>query len=362
MPNGVPEVCQPIARRCRELEELLRRAEEARDACLEELDPRACRNLIQAVADRNADLRNCEVELNRCIEANTPPTSNLQIAGIELTQAIQFFNFNGRGSGLAPNNSLGLVANKGLILRVYVDRTALPTRPIPTRITGRVSYPGKPELTPINGTITARSGATIDRGDPQHTLNFRVPARDCIGTVPFTATVFDPAHPTEDAFRSPPFTINAAFESVPRLPVHIVSIRYTGLGLDLPAPSYLQSVGALRSITDELFPIASSYATDYEVLERDLDFRGARTCGGSWFLLTSDLWVARLFSFTNDVYLGLLPAGVPRNGSIAGCGGGGCGCYFRRRSGHRGARNRSRLGAFPCPLPASGLTWSTRIP
>ena len=48
--------------------------------------------------------------------------SGLNIAGIERTQAIQYFNFNGQGSGYASDNSLALVARKTTILRVYPNR------------------------------------------------------------------------------------------------------------------------------------------------------------------------------------------------------------------------------------------------
>jgi hypothetical protein len=303
MPNGIPAQCQEIQDR---LEQKRNQRNELADRFAETRDPNVRRALTRCLAEE----AKIEEDLQNCVA--TPQASNLRIAGIELTQAIQFFNFNGKGSGLAPNNSVGLVANKGLILRVYVDRTALPNLPVPTRVTGRVSYPGKPELTPINGPINAKSGDTINRGNPQHTLNFRVPARDCTSIVPFTATVFDPAHPTEDAYRSPPFTINAAFEPVPRLRVHIVSFHYTGLGLDLPAPSRSESLGAVLRLTPDVYPVKGIEFTDYEVLPRGQDFRST-TCTGNWNLLTTDLWLARLFSFTNDVYLGLLPAEVPRS-------------------------------------------------
>src|SRR5436190_1851823 len=81
----------------------------------------------------------------------TQPTFNLKIVGFELTQAIQFFNFNGKGSPFEINpvtlqaqfekqNSVPLIARKPTILRVYVDRTILPQYPIPTLLTGIMTY------------------------------------------------------------------------------------------------------------------------------------------------------------------------------------------------------------------------------
>ena len=55
--------------------------------------------------------------------APAPRRSKIAIAGIERTQAVQYFLFNGQGSGFAADNTVPLVANKSMILRVYVDRS-----------------------------------------------------------------------------------------------------------------------------------------------------------------------------------------------------------------------------------------------
>jgi hypothetical protein len=65
--------------------------------------------------------------------------------GIEATQAIQYFNLTGEGSGAAPDNSIRMVANKSTLLRVYpnIDVGASGTRvfpPPPSTITGHVFY------------------------------------------------------------------------------------------------------------------------------------------------------------------------------------------------------------------------------
>lgn len=104
-----------------------------------------------------------------------------------------------------------LVANKDLVLRVYVNYPS----PAGT-VTGTVSYAGHPDLTPLNGPLVAMVAASIDRGDPNQTLNFRVPAAHCTGSVTFTVRVFDPAH-ISDATYSFIRTIALSFDTVPQL-------------------------------------------------------------------------------------------------------------------------------------------------
>ena len=55
--------------------------------------------------------------------------SPLRIFGVERTQATQFFNWNGQGSGAAADNSVPLIAHRGLTLLAYVGDTAAHTYP-----------------------------------------------------------------------------------------------------------------------------------------------------------------------------------------------------------------------------------------
>lgn len=252
------------------------------------------------------------------------PTSNLSISGIERTQATQFFLSNGQGSGYAANNSVPLVAQKDLILRVYVNVANLPWLPKPTSVTGKVSYAGHPDLSPLNGPIAPASASSIDRGNTNHTLNFRVPASHCTGTVSFTVTVFDPAHPNDTAYSSRPVSFSATFDSVPYPRIHGVLIHYTGRGMDIPAPTGFDLVNTLDWVA-RVYPITYfNYSPGCDIVEfsGDLTVGGGGGCGTGWNQLFNMLWNMRAASGTNDVFVGLLPTGVPTSGVI-GCGGGG---------------------------------------
>src|SRR5215510_10434556 len=191
--------------RCRELQDqidALNAEIESLQEALNEVPPSARPGIRARILALGRQVRVLERQLAECLI----PTSNLSIVGIEFTQATQFFHFNGQGSGNAADNSVPLVANKALILRVYVNRTNLPSFPIPASVSGKVSYSSGatsyPDLSPINGPIAATPSATIDRGNANQTLNFLVPAANCTGTLMFTVTAFDPAHAGDPTYSS----------------------------------------------------------------------------------------------------------------------------------------------------------------
>jgi hypothetical protein len=116
----------------------------------------------------------------------------VKILGIEITQAIQHFDLFAE----AWNNSVPLVARKETVARAYID----------SGLTGGFDYGSGPDLLPVTGTLrvwnetgpitalspvtpdatkifSARPEATIERENGFHTLNFRIPWHQVIGTV-----------------------------------------------------------------------------------------------------------------------------------------------------------------------------------
>jgi hypothetical protein len=253
----------------------------------------------------------------------------LPIAGIERTQATQFFKFNNQGSGFAANNTVPLVAQKELVLRIYV-RANSPFWPHPpSTITGKVSYAGHPDLPPSNGPIGALASSAINRGNANHTLNFRIPAAHCVGTVTFNVTVFDPAQPADASSPWLSSKVTVSFDNVPRVRIHGVLIHYTGRGLDIAAPTGLDLVNTLVYV-GKTYPISGFNYTACEVVDfnGDLTVGGGGGCGTGWNQLFNMLWNMRAASGTNDVFVGLLPTGVPTSGVI-GCGGGGVAIAYK---------------------------------
>ena len=255
------------------------------------------------------------------------PPSKLVIAGVERIQAVQYFDINGQGSGYATDNSVPMVARKTLILRVFPAHTGL--LPLFGNVTGTVSYrrwqwpatfTNFPDLSPINASIGARPAGAIDRGNGDHSLNFRVPASNCQGVVQFTVTVYSTANPS---FKSDPISFWLVFQQVPRPRIRGVLIHYTGLGMDIAAPSGIDLINTLAWV-GRVYPIRGFYYTGCDVIDfnGDLTVGGGGGCGTGWNQLWSMLVNMRSASGTNDTYVGLLPSGVPTSGVI-GCGGGG---------------------------------------
>lgn len=271
-----------------------------------------------------------------------PPVSllrGLTIAGVERTQATQFFAFNGQGSGAATDNTVPMVENKSLVLRVYVNYWRLLSPGATLQITGSVTatrirltpFPPVttplPPATPINTPVTAMTSATIQRGQANATLNFLVPASSCQGTVIFTIKVWDVANPS---FASTAQTQLAGFAPVPMPRVHGVLIHYTGTNaahtgnLDIPAPTGADLVNTLAPVI-RVYPIRSFSYTGCTEIDFDGDLTTplpASGCGTGWDDLMETIGNMRSASGTDDVYVGLLPSGVPLGG-VGGCGGGG---------------------------------------
>jgi hypothetical protein len=201
------------------------------------------------VAELRAQVRAVERALEACLEERRMQPPSITITGIEQTQATQFFRPafdpcpDRTGAGPCPENDIRLIAGKTTVLRAYVDVTI--GTPSVTALSGILetrqagSATWDLPLTPYNAPITARRAADIDRGIADHTLNFRIPAARCQGTLETRLTVFDPAHPGETNYTSPSVSRPLQFTRVLPLMLRLIRIRYANAarGLSVPAPT-----------------------------------------------------------------------------------------------------------------------------
>lgn len=281
--------------------------------------------------------------------------TNLRIVGIEVTQGIQYFNFNNQGSGAAgaPDNSNFLVQEKTTVFRVYVDCVNRdPAFPMPTTLTGtaRVSnvygVPVYQQLSPINtALVPAQPSAGINRGNPNYTVNFRLDGWQCKPTdrsrkVHLWVRVTDPNFPSSTdprrSFGSRPETLDFDFfQPSPlvtitdfRLRVFCVRIVYTGPGISTPSlgpPSDEEMAATLSppdSFVSKTLPVSGINYTGNIIKPFDKDLtKGGSGCGTGWGELL-DMLENQRPSRSNDVVVGLLPSGTP-TGVVPGCGRGG---------------------------------------
>ena len=290
--------------------------------------------------------------------------AELVIAGIELTQATQYFSINGQGSEYAPDNSVPLIAQRALILRVYINdrRESQEFALLPKYVGGRITVhrvnPYGPDqhvatLSPINGPIRTRSSAAIDRGDSDQTLNFRLRPALCYGNLRFRVSIleqppvfdnplsmaartltmanFPPVGPI--AFQSPAGTtevtdgvappsvaspegpsptavIHGRFDPVPTFRVRAVLIHYTGDGMDIPAPSGLDFAQTFDYVL-RTYPIGRLEFSDCVEVEYDGDLSApGGGCGPGWGGLLELLYKMAALSDDNDIYVALVPRNV----------------------------------------------------
>lgn len=289
----------------------------------------------------------------------------LVIAGVELTQATQYFSINGQGSDYAADNSVPLIAQRELMLRIYVNDRGVAL--LPKYVTGRVTVyrvnnygPDQhiATLSPTNGPLRAKSSAAIDRGDSDQTLNFRLRAAKCQGTLRFHVsikeqpplfdnplameaeplssvnsspigsmafTLLQPENEAPDLVASPEgpsstAIVHGRFESVPTFRVRAVLVHYTGGGQDIPAPSGLDFAKTFEYVL-KTYPIGRLEFSDCVEIDYDGDLSvPGGGCGPGWEGLLGVLREVAAGSDDNDIYVGLLPNGVMSNNGIIGCG------------------------------------------
>jgi hypothetical protein len=265
-----------------------------------------------------------EMRTQGCLVGPSPePLKVVGIAGLEATQAIQLSNVTKQSSGAAADNSVTLVEGKDTVVRVYPDAPR-DLGSVASTLTGSLNYErwsgsimiGSGTVSPINGPISAVPIARVDRGDPNQTLNFRVPGEACGDTMIFSVTIWDPAHSSDYVYTSLIQTLVMNYREVGELRVHGVLIHWTGTALrgnplDLPSPSALQLVRILAQVL-RMYPVPGFQYTGCEVMNWGESMLGPK----GWQDLLAALAKLSFASGANAVYVGLLPADTPGGGIL----------------------------------------------
>jgi hypothetical protein len=190
------------------------------------------------------------------------PTSNLSVATVEPTQAIQYLH-----ADLPYDNykDVPMVAGKATVLRVYLYQAGHPGLPpigsVSGKLTivpfiGQIALTAEDPISPYNGPISAPGpGGQFDRGSKDYSLNFRIPGDLCHGMVDTVITVFDTAHPSNQVEAPGPRLI---FLDTAPLKVRLVRIRYHNAArqLDVNAAT-LSDVMQMSRITLRTYPVPS---------------------------------------------------------------------------------------------------------
>jgi hypothetical protein len=329
------------------------------------------------VPDLNHIIRILE-SLRDAIDVASPRLTRSAITGMEVTQAIQYYDSAEHLSDLSDrgrDNAATLVAHKSAIVRVYVRPPLGGAGGAGDPVSGTLLVERGRGFGPLatvgtyspvwNRTVTPLDDSYPDeRGSRWRSLNFRIPASDFVGSMRLTVTL--------DDGQSRSVSVTAAL--VQTLRVRLIVVHYNGPStstpapgvapttLDLPAPT-LAEAQATAAISFRAMPVqqTGSFAVASTMnwfAALDDPRVGEGGCSDTW---TGLLWWMRLLR-DNDgnrpdvVYYGLLPAGTPVN--VPGCGEGGLGAgrvgdgaTFVHEIGHGYGFQHTPSGAVGTPDP-----------
>ncbi|XLS27400.1 hypothetical protein ACJD0Z_09345 [Flavobacteriaceae bacterium M23B6Z8] len=252
------------------------------------------------------------------------PRGDLQILDVEVNQATQFFRAAEHldAANVMPDNSMPLIGGKMTGLRFYTDYDATAGLPAISNLSGTLTVRQGGAIANFSplATITPIRTTEIDRAQVDHTLNFAIPAAWCRGRLDISCRIFDAANPAQT---SASFQKTLQFVDVNPLRVYGVGINYTGMGLNLPAPT-IGNLNNTFNFTRRVWPTGDVLTSGFTTIMFSDNMAGvaADGCGSGFNNLLSQL--RDIKGDTDDLVYGLLPTGTPLTG-VAGCGGGGAG-------------------------------------
>jgi len=253
-----------------------------------------------------------------------PPRGDLSITDMEINQAVQFFRASSYldPANVQPDNSIWPVARKNTGIRVYTNWDAGAGLPPISKLTGNLIVQTSSTtltLNPINtgGFIAPLLDAQINMAITDHTLNFMIPAAWCVGIVTVTCQLWDLDSPTSKSSR---YTRTIVFTVVEPLSLYLVGVNYNAVVPNIAAPTQAAISGGLINLI-ETYPIGDLIQTGYTTLNmtKSVTANIASGCGDGFNDLLDDLDDLR--GDSDDIYLGILPAGIsntPGN-SVGGC-------------------------------------------
>lgn len=301
----------------------------------------------------------------------------LSVQGIEVTQAVQYFDSADHltdAADRAADNSLRLVSGKPAWVRVYLS-SIFGT----SGVTGTVEVQRRSNgffwntiatLSPDPSSTTSVPAASASsyaatRGSLAETLNFIVPANEMIGSLRLIARV-------SAGSRTAQASIDVAVTLRQTLRLAGVMISYNGPASSAPmAPNLTIAAPTLTDLQNmagtalTLFPVestASFRAAGNLTLSNHLQDTTFPTsgCGTQWNALHGRVANARTADGNQPgwIYYGLLPTGVPM-GPVGGCGGGGVAVgpinqpgTLAHEAGHACGLAHAPAGGAPNPDPS----------
>ena len=258
--------------------------------------------------------------------------NNLIIEGIEATQATQFYKSSRHlhAPHSEPDNSVPLIEQKHLAIRVYPDLQApwwFPGSTVDGGVWFRridVSDTYKTAFR-LNSPITGRRALSIDRGNRNHTLNFRISDLYTRGRLIVYARVWTDSWGARRY--SPWFGRIFNFTAVPHVRIRAHGIHYQRGAINRPAPP-LSDFLATGVYLRKTYPMSRFNFVSYDVINfgGDLNDTSGGGCGAGWNALWNQLRALYFATGQDASHYGLMQKGIPT--AYGGCGGGNVGASF----------------------------------
>lgn len=251
---------------------------------------------------------------------------DLIIIDSEITQAIQHFRSSEHlnAQNVFPDNSIRLVANKPMFIRLYTDYDSSSGLPNISTISGELEVTSGSMtqiIAPISS-IPAIRNNNIDRGNLNHTLNFLIPENLCRGTVNLKAKIFNRFDISQF---SSDFNKSIFFETFPSLPIIAIGVEYTGDDVndgatesELTAPTLNDFIDVFE-FTEKVYPIPQVVITNYDTIEYDKEIDSDISSGGCDKFGNLLDAIDDFRGDSDDIVYGMVNSGV-KTGSVGGCG------------------------------------------
>ena len=288
------------------------------------------------------DPRLQEIDLDDLV-LRWPPWLGFGIRGVEVTQAVQYYDSDEHLTDAAdrqPDNAVTLVAGKPAWVRVFVrsgwrsgDIAGVTgTISVRRREFGFIYLPAGTLTAQPPGSVTARRNPpyATERGSLGYTLNFIIPASMMCGHLRLDISIQSPRGWTDERR----VYIDATLQQTVRLAG--IMVGYNGPSSTAPgAPNVVRAAPALADLqttsawTLTTFPVRAfaTYRTAGTVTW-NLPLTDAPSCPGcctpNWVALNTAVQQVRIAdgNRTDVLYYGLMAAGIPM-GPIIGCNSGG---------------------------------------
>lgn len=223
----------------------------------------------------------------------TKPSSDLMIARMEVTQAVQ-----------KEDNSVPLVANRPTLVRIFAQSSDKDMVNVTVSLTAQRggSTLGVISLGP--GTVTK----TPSRGSYNSTFNSILPSAWLSGDVQITA-VIDPANIVAETNEGNNSLVQSVrFNEVPDLQVVVVPINYTHQGSNSPGYYPGNRVDYISNYLMRTYPVDNVNVT---IRGSNYPFTGNLQLGSAWSQLLNEMYQLKtsdgLPSSTPKVYYGFVP-------------------------------------------------------